>query len=144
MVATQMPLHSIQEIKNAAENLGAELPKSNRYTSIQFRPDIEGLRAIAVSLVVLRHAGVSFLQGGFVGVDVFFVLSGYLITSLLTKELNTSGTIDLPGFMLEEFAVFCPHRLCRGDCLPDSINYSQPHRAICCLEGGSGDDALFQ
>src|SRR5262250_243793 len=72
--------------------------RSNRCTSIQFRPDIEGLRAIAVFLVVLRHAGLSFLQGGFIGVDVFFVLSGYLITSLLTKELNSSGTINLPRF----------------------------------------------
>ena len=88
MGTTQMPLHSIPEAKNAAADLGAELAKSNRYTSIQFRPDIEGLRAIAVFLVVLRHAGLSFLQGGFIGVDVFFVLSGYLITSLLTKELN--------------------------------------------------------
>jgi peptidoglycan/LPS O-acetylase OafA/YrhL len=98
MVATQMPLHSILGIKNALENLGAELAKSNRYTSIQFRPDIEGLRAIAVLLVVLRHTGLSFLQGGYIGVDVFFVLSGYLITSLLTKELNTSGTINLSRF----------------------------------------------
>ena len=98
MVATQMPVHSILGIKNAAENLGADLAKSNRHTSIRFRPDIEGLRAVAVSLVVVRHAGVSFLQGGFIGVDVFFVLSGYLITSLLTKELNTSGTINLSRF----------------------------------------------
>src|SRR6516225_4039126 len=98
MVATQMPLHPILGIKNAAKSLGAQQPKSNRYTSIQFRPDIEGLRAIAVLLVVVRHTGLSFLQGGFVGVDVFFVLSGYLITSLLTKELNSSGTINLPRF----------------------------------------------
>jgi peptidoglycan/LPS O-acetylase OafA/YrhL len=98
VVATQMPLQSILGIRNTAKNLGAGLPKANRYTSIQFRPDIEGLRAIAVSLVVLRHAGVSFQQGGFIGVDVFFVLSGYLITALLTKELNSSGTVNLSRF----------------------------------------------
>jgi peptidoglycan/LPS O-acetylase OafA/YrhL len=52
-----------------------------------FRPDIEGLRALAVALVVLYHAGVPFLPGGYVGVDVFFVISGYLITShLLAPE----------------------------------------------------------
>jgi hypothetical protein len=52
-------------------------------TSIPFRPDIEGLRALAVGLVIASHAGLPFFQGGFLGVDVFFVLYGYLITSLL-------------------------------------------------------------
>jgi peptidoglycan/LPS O-acetylase OafA/YrhL len=66
--------------------------------NLQFRPDIEGLRAIAVSLVVLHHSGFPFLRGGFIGVDVFFVLSGYLITGLLTKELAVSGRIQLFGF----------------------------------------------
>jgi peptidoglycan/LPS O-acetylase OafA/YrhL len=80
------------------ENLGSQLAKFNRSSSITFRPDIEGLRAIAVCLVVLYHAGLPFLSGGFIGVDIFFVLSGYLITGLLTKELDSSGTIDLPRF----------------------------------------------
>ena len=65
---------------------------------VGFRPDIEGLRAIAVGLVVLYHAGVPFVHGGFIGVDIFFVLSGYLITGLLAKELESSGGIDLPKF----------------------------------------------
>jgi peptidoglycan/LPS O-acetylase OafA/YrhL len=51
-----------------------------------FRPDIEGLRGAAILLVVLFHAGVSTLAGGFVGVDLFFVLSGYFITGLLVRE----------------------------------------------------------
>jgi peptidoglycan/LPS O-acetylase OafA/YrhL len=80
------------------ENLGAELAKSNRHLNIRFRPDIEGLRAIAVALVVLYHAGVPFLHGGFIGVDIFFVLSGYLITSLLVQELDSSGGINLSRF----------------------------------------------
>ncbi|XVU26203.1 acyltransferase family protein [Actinoplanes sp. CA-054009] len=65
---------------------------------IGFRPDIEGLRAIAVVLVVLSHAGLSTFAGGYVGVDVFFVISGFLITTLLLKELNKTGKISLPGF----------------------------------------------
>ncbi|WP_158645610.1 acyltransferase family protein [Stackebrandtia albiflava] len=63
-----------------------------------FRPDIEGIRAIAVLLVVLAHAGVPFLQGGYVGVDVFFVISGFLITSLLFSELERTGTISIRRF----------------------------------------------
>src|SRR3954447_26611047 len=65
---------------------------------IGFRPDIEGLRAIAVTLVVLSHAGISTFAGGYVGVDVFFVISGFLITTLLLKELTRTGRISLPGF----------------------------------------------
>jgi peptidoglycan/LPS O-acetylase OafA/YrhL len=80
------------------ENLGSELRKSDRPVDTPFRPDIEGLRAVAVSLVVLYHAGVPFLTGGFVGVDIFFVISGYLITTLLVNELDSSGGINFPRF----------------------------------------------
>jgi peptidoglycan/LPS O-acetylase OafA/YrhL len=64
----------------------------------RFRPDIEGLRAVAVILVMLYHARFLVAAGGFIGVDVFFVLSGYLITSLLLKELVATGTISLRNF----------------------------------------------
>src|SRR3954471_13380248 len=64
----------------------------------QHRPDLEGLRGVAILLVVLFHAGVSPLQGGFVGVDVFFVLSGFFITGLLLREQEQSGDIDLTAF----------------------------------------------
>jgi peptidoglycan/LPS O-acetylase OafA/YrhL len=64
----------------------------------RFRPDIEGLRAIAIVAVLLCHAGVPFLAGGYVGVDVFFVISGFLITRLLIGELDRRGTISLRGF----------------------------------------------
>jgi peptidoglycan/LPS O-acetylase OafA/YrhL len=63
-----------------------------------YRGDIEGLRALAVVLVVAFHAGLPLLSGGYVGVDVFFVLSGFLITGLLVDELRRTGTISLVGF----------------------------------------------
>jgi peptidoglycan/LPS O-acetylase OafA/YrhL len=64
----------------------------------EFRPDVEGLRAIAVIAVVLFHMEVAGFEGGFVGVDVFFVVSGFLITQLLLRELETSGTVSLHDF----------------------------------------------
>jgi peptidoglycan/LPS O-acetylase OafA/YrhL len=63
-----------------------------------FRPDIEGLRAVAVLLVVLGHVGVPLVRGGYVGVDVFFVISGFLITSLLLREVERTGRISVPRF----------------------------------------------
>jgi peptidoglycan/LPS O-acetylase OafA/YrhL len=63
-----------------------------------FRPDIEGLRAVAVSLVLLYHAAVPGFGGGYIGVDVFFVLSGFLISGLLLRELEGTGTISLSSF----------------------------------------------
>jgi peptidoglycan/LPS O-acetylase OafA/YrhL len=63
-----------------------------------FRPDIEGLRAVAILAVLAYHARIPGLSGGFVGVDVFFVISGYLITGLLLRERDRSGRIDLAGF----------------------------------------------
>ena len=66
--------------------------------SRQFRTDIEGLRGLAILLVVIFHARPTWMPGGFIGVDVFFVLSGYLITRLLIDELESTGTIALPAF----------------------------------------------
>ena len=63
-----------------------------------FRPDVEGLRAIAVLAVVLFHADLPGLGGGFIGVDVFFVISGFLITGLLWREVNTNGSVRLGRF----------------------------------------------
>jgi len=61
-------------------------------------PGIDGLRAVAVAAVLLYHLPVSWLPGGFLGVDVFFVISGFLITSLLTAEVQRTGRIGLGAF----------------------------------------------
>lgn len=71
--------------------------KSNEYR-LGYRGDIEGLRAIAILLVIAAHARVPWLAGGFVGVDVFFVLSGFLITGLLTREVATTGRLAFANF----------------------------------------------
>lgn len=67
-------------------------------TTSRFRPDIDGLRAVAVVLVVAYHAGLGGFSGGYVGVDVFFVISGFLITRNLLGEIDETGRVDLPRF----------------------------------------------
>jgi len=62
------------------------------------RTDIEGLRALAIGLVLVYHAGIQFLPGGFIGVDVFFVVSGFLITGLLVREVERTGRVSLGRF----------------------------------------------
>ncbi len=74
---------------------------------MKYRAEIDGLRAIAVLSVILFHSGVSFLPGGFVGVDVFFVISGYLITAIIIgqmKEQTFSRGRFLPSPSKADFA----------------------------------------
>jgi peptidoglycan/LPS O-acetylase OafA/YrhL len=73
-----------------------------------YRADIEGLRAIAILLVLAAHAGVPWLAGGFVGVDVFFVLSGFLITGLLLREIAGTGPVALADFYLRRLRRLMP------------------------------------
>ena len=65
--------------------------------SSSYRPDIDGLRAVAILSVVAYHVGIPHVTGGFVGVDVFFVISGYLITSIIWREID-SARFSLVGF----------------------------------------------
>lgn len=71
---------------------------SPRHRSLAYRPALDGLRGIAVAAVVVFHVWPDALPGGWLGVDVFFVLSGFLITSLLVAEWNAWGSISLLGF----------------------------------------------
>ena len=70
---------------------------------LNYRPEIDGLRAIAVVAVIFYHAQITifdyqFFKGGFIGVDIFFVISGYLITSIILKELLTNGSFSFKHF----------------------------------------------
>lgn len=77
-----------------AEHSSGQKPTSQSH----FRLDIQGLRGIAVLLVLLFHAGIPGFKGGFVGVDIFFVLSGYLITGNLLREIKSTGRINFREF----------------------------------------------
>src|SRR6202021_277484 len=73
----------------------------------QYRPDIDGLRAIAVLLVVWFHAFPEAMPGGFVGVDIFFVISGFLITGIIVHELDQQR-FSLPGFYMRRIRRIFP------------------------------------
>lgn len=73
---------------------------------------LDNLRGIAVIMVMLFHGANIIFKGGWVGVDLFFVLSGYLITSLLLGEYEKNGTISLKKFYMRRFCGCCLH------CLP--------------------------
>ncbi len=75
-----------------------ELPAQTVVMESRFRGDIQGLRGIAVALVLLFHADIPGFKGGFVGVDIFFVLSGYLITGNLLREVKATGRINFREF----------------------------------------------
>ena len=77
-------------------------------------PALNGIRGVAVALVVVGHGGIPGVDGGFIGVDLFFVLSGFLITSLLLDELGRTGRIDLRGFWIRRARRLLPALLLMG------------------------------
>ena len=82
-----------------AENAAVKVKVTGKHVgAAERRRDLQGVRALAVLLVALNHAHVPFLRGGYVGVDVFFVLSGYFITGLLLREGLSAGRISIPKF----------------------------------------------
>jgi peptidoglycan/LPS O-acetylase OafA/YrhL len=81
-----------------AKTAGAAQTAKTGRDGAGFRPDVQGLRALAVSMVVIYHLYPSLLPGGFAGVDVFFVISGFLITGHLLREYRTTGKVSLVGF----------------------------------------------
>jgi peptidoglycan/LPS O-acetylase OafA/YrhL len=88
----------VRRAANGATDATMSPPPSGAEPSRTFRPDIQALRAIAVSSVVLYHFWPDLVRGGFVGVDIFFVISGFLITQHLVGELRRTGRIVLTQF----------------------------------------------
>ncbi|RIQ19610.1 acyltransferase family protein [Jiangella rhizosphaerae] len=90
-----------------------EAPRATTKTAAPsgFRPEIQGLRAVAVLLVVIFHLWPEVLSGGFVGVDVFFVISGYLITAHIHREVTTTGTLSLRRFWARRMRRLLPASL---------------------------------
>ncbi|HEV8025010.1 MAG TPA: acyltransferase, partial [Candidatus Nanopelagicales bacterium] len=82
------------------ERMPWRLDKGRAAGEMGYLPGLDGLRAIAIIGVLLYHAGVEWVPGGFLGVDVFFVLSGFLITSLILEEYDRSGRVDFRRFYL--------------------------------------------
>ena len=75
---------------------------------LRYMPGLDGLRAIAVIGIIIYHLNKQWLTGGFLGVDTFFVISGYLITSLLLKEYEETGIINLKNFWLRRLKRLVP------------------------------------
>ena len=88
--SSSAPVQTFARFKRPAAN--------TRVSSMGFRSDIQGLRAIAVLMVIVHHLRPGALPGGFIGVDMFFVISGYLITAHLFREMRATGSIALASF----------------------------------------------
>ena len=76
---------------------------------VPYVPGLDGLRALAVIAVITYHANREWLGGGFLGVEVFFVISGYLITLLLIAERERNGSVSLGNFWVRRARRYCLH-----------------------------------
>lgn len=103
---------------------GTGAPVGAREDAARARPGstrlagLDGLRALAITAVLVFHLDPTWLPGGFLGVDVFFVVSGFLITTLLVRERTTTGTVDLPAFWTRRARRLLPALLV---CVPASV-----------------------
>ena len=87
---------------------GADVAEATAPSRLPYQPALDGLRGLAVAAVLFYHADLSWARGGFLGVDAFFVLSGYLITSLLLVEWRGTGTLNVRAFWVRRFRRLLP------------------------------------
>ena len=81
----------------SAAHAGTRTSASQDERALRYRPDIDGLRALAILPILLLHCGVTKLRGGFVGVDIFFVISGFLITAIMVRDI-VDGRFSIARF----------------------------------------------
>ena len=92
-----------------------------------YLPELDGLRALSVVSVLLVHATYGRVQGGFLGVDIFFVISGYLITRVIMREQGMTARIDLREFYLRRgFRIWRSRREPRHSTIPNIIRGRRP------------------
>lgn len=120
------------------QELAVEPPRHRRQSAaarMAYRPELDGLRAVAVYLVLLFHSGLAVARGGYVGVDLFFVLSGFLITSVLLSDIAASGRIRFGAFYARRVRRLLPPALlvivvtCVAALLVDSVVERLPLKA---------------
>ncbi len=92
---------------------------------MNYRPEIDGLRALGLLAVIFAHAGFAAFDGGYIGVDIFFVISGYLITKVILREY-AEGRFSIGRFYARACAAFFPHYS-----LSSSVPYPLPGCGCC-------------
>ena len=142
LASTPLPTTKLPSSKPPPAKSASATPAPARNARLPYLPGLDGLRALAVIAVVLYHAGIDFMPAGFLGVEIFFVVSGYLITSLLLAERSARGSVSLKHFwarrarrllpalfllvaaVLTYFTIFLPDEVAsiRGDALA-SVGY---------------------
>jgi peptidoglycan/LPS O-acetylase OafA/YrhL len=93
---------------DTASSRASALRRSSTRPATGYLPGLDGIRAIAVLAVIAYHGGLSWMRGGFLGVEVFFVVSGFLITRILLRELDLTGRIDLRHFWMRRVKRLVP------------------------------------